>query len=390
MINVLFFLKAFFDMLWEYKALLVVLFLLLSVYVMPRVFFLKINFVNALLVLLSILFLRSFIVDINMDSAIDFMKIFSAFLCFFAAQWNNKPSKTVDIISFSFIFPVIYILFLLVTGQGYQYWGFAKTFIGPYFFKTDLALVIMITLVFFRKYLFFSHRKSFRVLTFIYILIVAPLIIYLTNARITLIVYAVYLALLFMEYYRYKFKVPMAKIIKILGVIIIFVSVIAINTYYSEKNDNASYLTLSFNPADAFSKENTQGRSIIWELILDKYSEGHLFYKTFGYSIEKDVEFNTYLHNHSHNNFLKVLISTGFIGFLAYSLFWILIFLKLYKLFKGKFTQDEYYYLYTILMLVVIFNIMGMTNTNLIYTQSTWYTFYLMGLLFNKNLLNSK
>ncbi|PKG23714.1 O-antigen ligase family protein [Niallia nealsonii] len=393
MINFLFFLKPIFDMLWQYKVLDLLLICLLFLFLLQRMHNIKLNITSFIMLTFSLFILRSFFAKVDYSTLSILLKIGSALLIFFAAQFNKTPNKTTKLIESSYIIPVITIILLALFGKGYVLWGNALTFVGPYFYKTDLAIAIVLSIIFFRNTLFHAQSKILKFLVGIYIFGLAPFLILEANSRMFLIILGIFYIMIIIELTKYTRR----KLNKSLTRILIGLSVVGLISGYSIydnyfKPDDALEIKLS--TQDIFSLSNTQGRSGIWEAEITHFKEAeHPFFVLFGFYIDKDVEFNTYSANgfDAHNSYLKVLINFGVFGLCTYLLFLVLIYIRLSKLIKENVSDKEKYnHLMTIQMVFIFFLISGLTQSNLVYTQSSWYAFYFMGLLFNPYLFNLK
>ena len=389
MVNLVFLLKPLADMLWNVKMLNLLLIAFVFVFSMAYIFHIKPLKVNLALLLLSFLFLRSLAADVNEITVGVFLKVLSAFLLFFLAQFASDGKKAIEVIAASFIVPVLYILYQAATGDGYQYWGTVYTFVGPYYYKTDLAITVILSVVFFRKYLFFSRFKLGKAFTAAYMLIVAPKLILMANSRMLLIVYAVILIGTIVEYFRYKDQ-KFSKLKR--NAIIAYSLLLAVGGYtlYVNSFIPKGALVIEVQSGEIFSASNTQGRSEIWNAITRNYFNGDLLNILFGYSINKDHQFDTVLHADSHNAWLKVMVSCGLAGLFIYLVAIALAINKLRVLMRDyRRRKTEYFVLSTVLLVVLSYLFSGISQSNIIFTQSSWYVFYFMGLIFNAKLFPS-
>jgi hypothetical protein len=349
-------------------------------------FQIKLIKVNLALLLLSFLMFRSLLAQMDELTFAIFLKVISAILLFFMAQFAARVSQTINLIALSYIVPALYVIFLAAIGQGYQYWGAVHTFVGPYYYKTDLAIMVILSIIFFRRFLFFGSSVFIKRIAAVYILLIAPKLILMANSRMTLIVYAVILIGLVVEFFRYhdvKFSSFKRNLIIFYSLIVFFGGYLFyVNRYISE-----DALVIDMNSEQIFSASNTQGRSEIWGSITDRFFEGKLLNILFGYSMMKDHEFDVVLHADSHNAWLKVMISCGLAGLFLYMLMLGLVVHKLRLLLRQyRDRRNDYFVLMTIALLLSFYLLSGISQSNLIFTQSSWYAFYFMGLLFNKRL----
>lgn len=385
MINFLFLIKPIIDILWEYQFLDLLLLLIIIIYFIPRFYKLKFGYESIFLSIFSLLLMRSYTADINYSSTIVLIKVFSAILIFYIAKFNSDIDQTFNYMKISYLVPIFVIIMYIVSGTGYQYWGNVLTFSGPYYYKTDLAIAVVFSVIFFRGTLFFTVSRLVKILVSAYIFLLAPYIIFLTNSRMLLIVYGIIILILIYEQFGYK-KIKIPKVVTLFLVSISLLTLMLIFQDYNSLNENSNKLSISFD----FTEANTQGRSGIWESVISNFYSGSGYNILFGYYINSDIDFNTFLNNDAHNVYLKLLVNTGFVGlsfylmFISYNLFIINKNLKKYK--SNKFVR---YRLMTILLIFLTFIICGFTQSNIIFTQSSWYAFYLTGLLYNKNIISS-
>lgn len=353
------------------------LLLMLVGYALVKFPMFKIGATTFLVLLLSILFFRSFLLDPSQFT--DFSKVISAFLIFRLAFFNKDPQKTLKVIAFSYIIPVLVSLALAITGQGYIFWGDVETFVGPYYYKTDLAIMVVLASIFFRYFLFYSERKTFRRLSWLFIFAVSPFFIYLSNSRMLLVVYLFVFIFTALESLNYK-KIRISRGIKSLFLLVATViGFVGFNLFNA-----TSSLGISLEIGNVFSAANTQGRNGIWESTLNNFYDGSIKDILFGYYLNADFDLNTYLRNDVHNTYLKVLVNTGIVGFIAYVLFCLRILGLNIKLWlKSGNDKNEKFLLNSILLVFVFYLLCGMTQSNIMFTQSSWYAFYFAGLLFN-------
>lgn len=383
MIDLFLLVKPFADILWKFKVFNLLLILgvgLIFILNFPKI---KFTLTSGLLLIVYLLFAKSFLLDINQESTGVFLKLTSAFLLFYLAQFNKNPQKTLKILAFSFLLPAILTLIMAVTGNGYVYWGSSLTFSGPYFYKTDMAISIVLSSIFFRYFLYYSNSQLVKLMTIFYLFIVAPWLIYIANSRMLMLVYLFVFVFLLLELLSLN-QVKISRGIKTAALIILLsFAAIALNLYNSMASAEG-YLSISFDSDTIWSQENTQGRQGIWESILSHFFDGSASEILFGMQLNADTGLNTYLKNDAHNTFLKVLVTTGISGLLSYLIFLTHIAVKSFKFSRavgnnlnGMFLSN------TIIFVLAFFILSGITQSNIIYTQSSWYAFYFMGLLFN-------
>lgn len=268
-------------------------------------------------------------------------------------------------------------LIMSLVGLGYQLWGGINTFSGFYYFKTDLALAVVIGLI----YILYSGSLGKWVK--IGACVVSLYLIFISNARIHLMTsFLIIILYLFQQRILHNSR----KII-LLGtplVLVAFIVVIAlVQTFFA----SSGLLLIDFE--HFYSEENMQGRNVIWETLLDKFSATDGVNKLFGMGLTADVRISErYGHSqevyNSHNGYLYLLISLGYVGLVLFFLFSWIIWSKFFKLSVGQQVNPlQGKMLMMFLSFAIIFYVSSFTNVTLIFQQETWFFIYYAGLLFN-------
>lgn len=339
----------------------------------------------ALFLGLFILFTLSLLKEPNIQSLTVYIKILIVLCIFFYSFYQIEPIYLEKfIIEVSSLFLLIVLLVMFVLGIGFVSWGAASTFSGNYFFKTDLAAAVSIIV----SFLLFS-RLSFPIKLIIYVL--GFVLVYSSNARVYYLIYSL-IGLIY--YYRINiFNV--GSIFKIrylifcaLSIVIIF----SIASYFSSSDK----LLFSFKDG-LFSDRNLQGRGGIWLSIITGYINDFSFIeKLIGGGLLSDRELSVFWKNddiHAHNTFLYLLVSVGVIG--------LVLFLLLIKHGLNIFKQvcvsrNGDYYTDYILFMFLVFNLVlivgGLTNTTIVFIQTSFGYFWALGKLnkINNENLNAK
>lgn len=397
LINILFLSKPIFDMFYKYPILDAVLVLFLIYYLITNSKKVKLTKANILLLLLFFLLTRSLLMQFNLGTFTTYIKIASALMMFIAAQLNEYPHKTLRIIALSYLIPLSVNSLLGLTGNGYIYWGDILTFSGTYYYKTDLAIAIVLGVIFFRYYLFNSDSRNLKKIAFLFIFLIAPYLIIKANSRMFIIVYGITLIFICGEYLKnkrfnnltksqkkYKFSLGVRTLI-VASVVVLVSSILLVYN-----NTTASQNALNIDFENIFSEKNTQGRSEIWPAAIKGFSESPFLNKLFGSYLNADYDIISKFYNDAkdaHNNLIKITLNFGIIGLMLFIVFMFRVIYLLnasYKRHKNE--TDIIFILNTILLLFIFFNLPGMTQSNIIYTQSSWYAFYFFGLLSNPTL----
>lgn len=392
MINLIFFFKPLSDMLWEYKQLNVILGIMVTI-----LFFfesyqkkLKFNLISKLAAVLVLLFTFSLYRNTSISSIIVYLKLCTAFILFLYAA----NIKTIKVSYKSFMIPSVIIValnfLLLITGNGYQKWGMANTFVGVYFYKTDICIAFFIAAVFLRKPLTASLNKvrtHLKLLSLMYIFIITPIVFILANARIFIFIYMFFITHLVYESNLIRAN-KINRWLKIVFVITIS-SYVFVNFAQSDFFKNNNYIWFEQKEGTYYNAAATQGRSEIWDALLVKFFNSSNNEKYLGIDLESDyVQINNY-HLASHNSYLSILIYTGYIGLSAFILLLAAFIIRatyIFFLIKKSYLAvhpDWLFVYHTSVMLFVFFIIISVTTQAIVFTQTTWYVFFFMGLLFN-------
>lgn len=387
----IFILRIIADILWQIKPLnvLVNLFLL---FVIPRsikngkLFFPK-KAKNILLIVVILLglFIFSFFKNINVLTIKVIFKISFSFLMFFYGIIHRgdlfKDIKRLEKISIFFI-----ILFFVLSffDFSYEYWGNVRTFNGLYYFKTDMALAIII----FLSFILLSKRFNNRVKV-IFVLI-SVYMVYLTNARIHIlsIFFIVGLAILgeglFKNFKRkFFFLLPIA----------IFSFVVALQIYNSMA-EKKGLIKIEISGEGAETSANLQGRNKIWLALLYGYSNATVEDQLLGMGLDEDIKmvakFSEDDTHNSHNGYLFMLISIGALGLFFFLFFYYLIIYRFVritnyytKMKNERQLKNTYIVLNLSLVHFFVFFIANLTNSSILFQQQTWFFMFFAGYLFN-------
>jgi hypothetical protein len=367
------------DIFWNVKFVAIILngILLLHIVFNLRKYQIKKSQASVLSVLfcLTLSLIYSFCLDVDIDTVIIFVKIFCSYLLFFIGLYANdimKYSKWTAILSMIII---LISIIMLAMGMGYQYWGSVLTFSGLYFFKTDLALSMVISISYI---LFFYKNKKIK---YIFILL-ALILIFKSNARIHLLTsIGIIIIYLFKEQF---FNSSIKKIIFI-GIFTVIFSFGCI--YVIQQFNLVSGLTVDFD--DFGSEANTQGRSLIWENLIDSYNRSSVIKKIFGGGLVEDVKLaklygEPNVQYNAHSGYLYSLIAFGLFGIIFFSIFMVHIFKRLFLLLKQSLSSSQKGIILFSISQIFIFFVSSFSGNTIIFQQQTWFFFFWCGILFNK------
>ena len=332
---------------------------------------------SLILIIFFFVVLNSFLIKTDDQSTKIFLKItFSCFMFFIGVYDRGffKDSKRISLLCLCFIFIE---LLLSLNSTGYQFWGDTKTFSGYFFFKTDFALAVVISLSYILY--FFQYRKRIQ---YCFILI-SVYLVYIANSRIHLVSAFLIIAVYFSR--RVLLKKSQQYILIWIPVILCVFYII--NIIVSQLNTSNNYLTIDFN--NFFTAGNLQGRDQIWTVLLKKFSVADEIGKFFGLGLSADIQINNKFaednnSNNAHNNYLYILISLGYLGsvlFLLFSLLSIIRFVKLSKIYRED--KKRSILLLMFITNTIIFFTSSFSTATLIFQQHTWFYLYSVGILYN-------
>lgn len=251
------------------------------------------------------------------NNTIDFAKLMSISLFYFLGRFSRLDVINYKYISNFSISALFFLYCLSVIGVGYVEWGNYLTFTGGYYFKTDLALAVVIFFVFGIGY--YLNRS---ILISVIILFVSVWLIWVSNARVSIL--ALTLAAGIMGCFKYR-KLGFWFLL----IWVFFLALVAVLglVYFESSGDS-----LGFDFDDFFGEANLQGRNWIWLSVLQYYEEYDLLNKFVGTGLSADVMATSKYSlafgldsSRAHNSFLYLLVCMGLVGvvlFFAILLFW--------------------------------------------------------------------
>lgn len=389
----IFLLRILADMLWQYKSIniivnIILLIVLIGIFIKNDK---KISKKTWVFMCISSIFIIctcfSFFRLINEDTFILLIKILGSFLILlYGIFYKNDIYKLIQFLSTVSIIGITFFLIISFFDFAYQYWGSVKTFYGVYYFKTDMALAIVI----FLSFILADNRKK-NLLKYLFC-IIALYLVYLTNARIHL-VSTTFVILIFISRHRllgYNFK-------KILIYIPIFLLILVGTISIYNKFIGQDKLQINISISEGYDNANMQGRNVIWDALFKHYNNNQFDKQLLGETLLTDnkiVSRFTILDVDSHNTYIFLLISTGILGLITFIVlqFYILkqffyITRKTNKLDINR--EDLIPVLFLTLAFFTIFLISSMTASSIKYQQLTWFFMFFSGYLFNKRILNS-
>lgn len=362
-----FYLKPFIDMIYQLQILDVGLMLICIYCIFSSRYQPAYDKIDLIVFSLMLLFFFSFLR--NLEGWSQFLKIESSFMLYFLGRYYQIDHEQVILcIRKGFIPVLVFTILSFITGWGFIEWGTVNTFRGFYYFKTDLALAMTQCFI---VYAFCKHNTKIEsAIPFLclYFILIA-------NARIYYMIIAFSLFLLFCYWYEQKtgkalrISSKFAIYSLIIGVIAI-IAMISLNDVLGEE-----YLLLD-DSDDLYSGENTQGRALAWAEIYDIFDEKSLLTKFIGIDLCSDI--SPTLDIDSHNNYLKILFSTGYIGSAIF-----IIFIAIVISFICKIKDREQFYI--TLSIFATYIIGGLSYITIESTQGTWLPMFIVGSVISAN-----
>lgn len=372
------------DFFWEFKLLNAALaFLLISQ--ASLLFVSAVNSGNKLLIqrevvkIISVAFLFISLVlyalmENNTEGArIIALKIIANFSAFFYGILCRKERAIYKFVLILSVVEMIYIFLMALLGQGYEYWGDILTFVGPFFYKTDLALAVIIASAF----IFCARINGY---FYVVYAILAAWVIWMSNSRASMVSF---LAVVGLSYYYIGLK---ARGFNFLRIIVLFLVVLFL-VYWGLKEFGGDYLALKVD-GEFFSDENTQGRSLIWGALLAAFFQGDALSILFGNGLGADralVAYKTVLDVDSHNTFIFLLYNMGVFGIFVFLWFIFLIFRVVISFSSSIDDSASRRRLVLCIAFLIVFLINSFSASVLAYQQISWFALFYFGVVLREN-----
>ncbi len=308
-----------------------------------------------------------------------FFKVESCFLIYFLGRLYGKEIMQHGKVLAAAGYIVVYINFI------YRYCQFGYKFIvtgpevtllnsgGLYYYKTDLAIGMIVALIFIYH---FSQVRWFKWFT---IIPICGYMVFYSGARMQqLIMAAEYVLILLCELEkRTKFALKLhekcMKVIIGIGFSLTAVFFAALQLFPFDKVEAGLQVDTG---AGSFLENLMHSRHIIWWDILKYFSEQSLFTRIFGIDLQTE-----YLHNaqnmRAHSAYVKQIYSTGYVG--CFLFLTLIAFILLYLC-----REKNKKMVYMILALWLMFLGAGLTIESLEATQMSWFPMLFTGVLFVK------
>ena len=361
--ELVFFLKPMVDMMYKLQILDYLLVFICLICLLKKCKMILNRMDIAILILMG-LFAFSFLRNTNGLS--QFFKIESGFLLYFIGRnYYCHVNKYIHIIRIGFIPVMLVTMITFVTGSGFQMWGNINTFSGLYFFKTDLAVAMAQCMLF---YLFAKEQTiNKRIIIFVCLFFSV-----LSNARayyfIDSLIILIWFAF-FLENRKNRKRFLKINLKLLVYILLIAIGVLLLLNYLAPLFGD-QFLMFQFDSiADVYNDSNMQGRNLVWEDIYDKFSRKDFLTRCIGIDLCSDVSFLQY---DSHNMYLKLLYSTGYIG-VCFFLYYIICIVHYINRLKSR----RLYYIMICLFVIYFFS--GMSYITIQSTQLTWLPMFFLG-----------
>ncbi len=250
--------------------------------------------------------------------------------------------------------------------------------------KLDSPATMMISLIFFCFYFAKLVSKQVKIID-IYIIIFLVIVPIITGSRI---IYASELVIIFFSllfFYGDK-KSLKDKLKKILILVFSFFILAFIGFIFQDKINDV--MKGGDNTQVAGVSINTSGRSFMWEMVINSAKKNIIF----GQGTDGPAKMlNTPRWGHPHNDYLRLLHHNGIIGLSLWLLFFLSLFIFLYKRIK-KTLNIEYktYYIFNFIFLLSVMIIM-ITDNPIVYSYVMYPLMIISGIslsLFQREKLN--
>lgn len=356
----IFFLKPIADMFYAYQIFDIVL-LSIAFFSFTKGRLQRIHIIDFIIILLFVLFTFSLFRNVSAFSAYTYVKIVSGFLLYFLGRmfYQHWP-RFIFQLQRGYLLVLIVVILSYFTGTGFKSWGDIYTFVGYYYFKTDLAAAMTQCVIVFGL---LPRLKKMDYLIFA----ICSYFVIISNTRMY---YFIIFILLFLIFYYQKYPNKRIRIndkfyFLIVASIVGLLIILNIIGQYVE-----GFLLFSFDDtSDLMNGKNTQGRNQIWELIYGYFKRQDFLTRLIGIDLISD---SMHGGTDSHNLYLKILYSTGYLGMGIYILF---IFTCFHYMNKVK--SNRLFYVTS--SLFGMFLLGGISYSTILSTQISWLPMFFIG-----------
>ena len=297
-----------------------------------------------------------------------YLKIVTGYMMYFLGRGFAKQLRETKtaLVRAQIIVLAVNLICLLV-GNGFTIWGNAKTFRGLYFYKSDLAIAMIQAC---SAVLFFSSNPFYKLAA----TLAAGIMILLANSRAAIIIYMVVLLVYFLfrrervtkKRFEIRLKTIVLSALLVFTALVLTVAIISLPIF-----ENMNFI--SFDLTNLFSTSNLQGRDNVWKGIFAVFNEAGTLQKLFGVDYVSDVYVSPVGATFdSHNSYVKLLFSTGYVGLGLY-----LVFLIFYVKHLNRLNDRALFYF--CLSSLGVFLLQSISQASIAFTQMTWIWMYFAG-----------
>ena len=319
----------------------------------------------------------SYLIDMELGAAIIFGKLLATYSIFLLGVTYTEKIENQKLLENIALFLIPALLFLSVVNYGYIHWGNTKTFVGFYFFKADFAIAVVVFLIIILRSDFNVKLKSSYFAISLYL-------IFISNSRIHFLSSIGVYFLWFFTFNETRFKLNVKKLI------LIFLFSIGSLYIYFELSSAFGFLSIDTS-SGLYTGGNTQGRDKIWSALIESFANSNIFEQLFGRGFLADIKYayaidsnGIDIHN-SHNTYLFVMASQGYVGLTIFFMFNYLVLKKFVRLQSSLIiNRQQRKILFSFMAFYFIFILGGITSTLIIFQQLSWFFFFYAGALFSR------
>lgn len=305
-----------------------------------------------------------------------FFKLESCFLLYFLGRVYGSEILNYGKVLAGAGYIVVYANFL------YRFYQFGFKFIvtgpevtllnvgGLYYYKSDLAIGIVIAVLFIYMFSAMKWLKWFTIVP------ICGYMVFYSGSRIGQLVMVIeYLLILLYELQsrdKLCLKLKEKHILWICGIVSFFVLLFFIVLQVFPFDEIASNFNIDVGQG-SFLEKLMHSRHIVWWDILDYFSEQPFFTRLFGIDLETEYQHNS-LGIRAHSMYIKQMYAVGYLGCLLLLVFLISVFKKLVG-------ETDKKLKYILLILWVMLLCAGLSIESLESTQMSWFPMLFSGML---------
>ncbi|MCQ2520935.1 MAG: O-antigen ligase family protein [Lachnospiraceae bacterium] len=350
----------------------------------------KLKWIDGIVLAMALLAFVTFLRFPGADTFPYLCKCLSAYLVYFLGRFGymhiEKCTKGIVWSSYGILYANF--IYRIITQKGLI---FKITNEGElYYYKTDMAFGMIMAAIF----IFFLGKRVIE--KYISVFFVLPTMVMFSGARMQWFCLAAFYLLVILYMVEKKkgkaIRLGWKKVLIFLGVAAaLFVSMIALLS--NEKIAGAlNFRTFDFSEG-IFSETNTHSRGKVWPYIISQVNQADLPDKLFGQKWNgESTLLSEYrqatgeavfeIHD-SHNMYIKLLFSTGYVGLVLFIVFWITIFVYYYR------AENRKMY-YVSFATALLFLMSGISISAIVLTQMSWFAFLYAGVIVSERMEGKK